>query len=199
MELLRSGLRSASVSRAGIIEKSRVASIVAVTAPAGYGKSTLLGQWAELEQRRTVSLTLSPFDNDPSALLSAIATAFTMAMPDFDGFLTVSEQPAVGTAVLGQMAPRLAAAISNVDDPFVLMIDDVHEASSARCQDVLEVALARIPPGSQVVLASRHALPFLARLRPTGEVLQVGSVDLQPVGAGTSDQDFGFPSGRAFP
>lgn len=179
MEVLRSGLRGASVSRAGIIEKSRVASIVAVTAPAGYGKSTLLGQWAELEQRRTVSLTLSPFDNDPSALLSAIATAFTMAMPDFDGFSTVSEQPAVGTAVLGQMAPRLAAAISNVDDPFVLMIDDVHEASSDRCQDVLEVALARIPPGSQVVLASRHTLPFLARLRPTGEVIQIGSADLQ--------------------
>lgn len=184
MELLGSRLRSTSVSRAGIIEKSRVASIVAVTAPAGYGKSILLGQWAELEQRRTVSLSLSPFDNDPSALLSAIATAFTMAMPDFDGFLAVSEQPAVGTAVLGQMAPKLAAAISNVDDPFVLMIDDVHEASSDRCQDVLEVALARIPPGSLVVLAGRHTQPFLARLRPTGEVLEIGSADLQLDAAG---------------
>lgn len=184
MELLGSRLRSTSVSRAGIIEKSRVASIVAVTAPAGYGKSILLGQWAELEQRRTVSLSLSPFDNDPSALLSAIATAFTMAMPDFDGFFAVSEQPAVGTAVLGQMAPKLAAAISNVDDPFVLMIDDVHEASSDRCQDVLEVALARIPPGSLVVLAGRHTQPFLARLRPTGEVLEIGSADLQLDAAG---------------
>lgn len=179
MHLLKSGPRSESVSRAGLVAKARAATIVAVTAPAGYGKSTLLQQWTELEQRRTVSLSLTPFDNDPSALLSAIATAFALAMPDVDGFTTVSEQPAIGTAVLGQMAPKLAAAISQVDDPFVLMIDDVHEASSDGCQDVLEVALARIPSGSQVVLASRHAQPFLARLRPTGEVLQFGSADLQ--------------------
>ncbi|WP_350346768.1 AAA family ATPase [Agromyces sp. G08B096] len=177
--------RGPLVSRARIIERARrAASIVAITAPAGYGKSTLLREWAGSEDRPAVSLTLRPFDNEPSALLSALATAFAAAVPEVDTFMTIAEQPAVGTAVLGQMAPKLAVAISRVPDPFVLMIDDVHEASADGCQDVLEVALARIPAGSQVVLASRQTQPFLGRLRPTGDVLEIGAADLRLDAAG---------------
>ncbi len=63
--------REGSVSRASLITKARASGcrVVGVTAPAGYGKSTLLAQWAEVEDRRVGWVSLDRLDGDPSALL----------------------------------------------------------------------------------------------------------------------------------
>ena len=76
----------------------------------------------------------------------------------------VDEVEAFGTGVLGRAAPRLAAAFGTSPAPFVLMLDDLHELQSPACHDVLGLVLARVPPGSQVVAASRSEQPHLARL-----------------------------------
>ena len=66
--------RAGSVSRAGLIEtaRARECRVVGVTAPAGYGKSTLLAEWAELEDRRVGWVSLDRLDDDPSALLAVV-------------------------------------------------------------------------------------------------------------------------------
>ncbi|REJ04826.1 LuxR family transcriptional regulator [Microbacterium bovistercoris] len=172
--------RRGAVSRRSIIERSlSAAAFVVVTAPAGYGKSTLLREWAELDPRRPIVVSLGPFDNDPLALLASLAAAFAARMPGVGAFATLATQPASGPAVLGRLAPRLAATIAEVAEPFILLIDDLHEAATPSCQDVLEVALSRIPAGSQVVLAGRRPQPFLARIQPTGEVLHIGASHLR--------------------
>ncbi len=69
--------RRGSVSRAPLIEAARSSDcrVVAVTAHAGYGKSTLLVQWAVAEDRRVAWVSLYPLDDDPAALLTLLASA----------------------------------------------------------------------------------------------------------------------------
>ena len=90
----------------------------------------------------------------------------------------VAEVEALGTEVLGRAAPRLAAAFGTSPDPFVLMLDDLHELLSPGCHDVLGLVLARVPPGSQVVAASRSEQPHLARLRVSGDAMEFVADDL---------------------
>jgi len=64
--------RPGTVSRAGLIEAARSSDrrVVAVTAPAGYGKSTFLAEWAQAEDRRVAWASLDRFDDDPAILLA---------------------------------------------------------------------------------------------------------------------------------
>src|SRR6476660_10332873 len=70
--------RPGFVSRAGLIEKARGSGCraVGITAPAGYGKSTLLAEWAVAEDRRVAWVSLDRFDDDPAALVSLLASAY---------------------------------------------------------------------------------------------------------------------------
>lgn len=173
--------RPGTVSRRRLIERARTshAPLVSIVAPAGYGKSTLLREWAGLDDRVLVWLSLDRFDDDPSALVNVLARAFDRAMPGEDRLAAVAALPMSGPAVLGRAAPMLASAIELVESPFVLVLDDLHDAGSPDCQDVLEVALARIPAGSQVVVASRQVPEFLSRLRLDGDLVEIGADQLR--------------------
>ena len=90
----------------------------------------------------------------------------------------------LGVSVLGRAAPRLAAAFRASPEPFVLMLDDLHEVQSPACHDVLGVVIAGIPQGSQLVAASRSEQPHLPRLRASGDALEFGPSDLALDAAG---------------
>lgn len=173
--------RPGTVSRLPIIERARDsgAPIVSLVAPAGFGKSTLLREWAAHEDRAAIQISIGPYDDDPSTVLQLIGEAFAAAHPDDEAFAAIMANPAPGTGPLGRMAPRLAAAIERAGHPFVLMIDDLHRASSLGCQDVLEVVFASLPAGSQLVTASRSEPSFLGRFRPAGEVYEIRAAELQ--------------------
>jgi LuxR family transcriptional regulator, maltose regulon positive regulatory protein len=70
--------RSGTVSRVGLIDRARASGcrVVGVTAPAGYGKSTLLAEWALAEDRRVAWVSLDRFDDDPAVLVSLLASAY---------------------------------------------------------------------------------------------------------------------------
>src|SRR5262249_48104627 len=73
--------RPGAVSRAKLIEAARSSDCrcVAVTAPAGYGKSMFLAEWAAAEHRRVVWVSLDRFDDEPAALLVSLASAYCRA------------------------------------------------------------------------------------------------------------------------
>ena len=170
--------RPAAVSRASIISSSRASArrVVAVTAPAGYGKSTLLAQWANTEDRRVGWVSLDRLDDDPMVLLSTLASAFGRVSPE-DAEL-IADMGGLGTSALGRAAPRLASVLRTSPAAFVLMLDDLHELRSPACHDVLGVVIAGIPHGSQLVAASRSEQPHVARLRASGDVLELVTEDL---------------------
>ena len=169
-------LRPGLVSRAGLIDTARSSDrrVVGVTAPAGYGKSTLLAEWAGLEDRPVAWVALDRFDDDPAALVGVLASAYARAFQhDNDLIADMS-----GSSVLGRAAPRLASAFTASPAPFVMMLDDLHVLRSEACHDVLSVVISGIPRGSQFVTASRSEQPHLPRLRAGGDALDVGVRDL---------------------
>ena len=176
--------RAGSVSRAELIEAARSSEsrVVGVTAPAGYGKSTLLAQWATAEDRRVAWVSLDRFDDDPAVLLTLLASAYARVSPGSADL--VADMGGPGVSVLGRAAPRLASVLRASPVPFVLMVDDLQELRSPACHDVLGVVISGIPPGSQLVAASRSEQPHLPRLRASGDALEFVASDLALDAAG---------------
>jgi LuxR family maltose regulon positive regulatory protein len=172
-------VRRGAVSRRALIERARAsdARVVGVTAPAGFGKSTLLSEWAAVDDPMIAWATIDRFDDDPAALLTLLATASAEFSPSAG--IVASEMRGLATTVLGRSAPMLAAALSRASEPFLLVIDDIHSAASDECHDALEVVLAGVPSGSQVVLASRAEQPYFARLRIDVPTLEIGTDELR--------------------
>ena len=171
-------LLGGSVSRAELIDSARTSGCraVGITAPAGYGKSTLMAQWAATEDRPVAWVSFNRFDDDPTLLVALLAAAHARVAPS-DSSL-VAAVGGNGVSVLSRAAPRVAAAFSAAPTPFVLMLDDLHEIHNPACLDVLEIVIARVPPGSQVVTASRSQQRHLPRLRASGIGMELTARDL---------------------
>ncbi|TCM38525.1 AAA ATPase-like protein [Kribbella sp. VKM Ac-2568] len=176
--------RPGSVSRADVIEAARAGRcrVVGVTASAGYGKSTLLAQWARAEDRRVVWVSLDRFDDDPAVLLSVLATAYARVSPTEADLLADMRSP--GVSPLGRAARRLASVLRTSPVPFVLMLDDLHELRASACHDVLSVVISGIPRGSQLVATSRSEQPHIPRLRTSADAIELGAGDLALDAAG---------------
>jgi LuxR family transcriptional regulator, maltose regulon positive regulatory protein len=164
--------RPGSVSRAELIATARASEcrVIGITAPAGYGKSTLLVQWAHAEDRRVAWMSLNHLDDDPALLLTLLASAY--ARTSSGNADLVADMGGLGVSVLGRAAPRMAAALRTSPDPFVIMVDDLQELTSPACHDVLGIVISGIPRGSQLVIASRSEQPHLPRLRTSGDALE---------------------------
>ncbi|WP_232331446.1 LuxR C-terminal-related transcriptional regulator [Agromyces laixinhei] len=172
------------VSRAVQIDAARASGtrFVAIMAPAGYGKSSLLAEWMLRETRPVAWVSLDRYDDDPSTLLMLLAAAFAGIEPE------AAQLPNAvaghGVAVLGRGAPLLAAALRRARAPFVLIIDDLHEIRDPACIDVLSVVFAGIPAGSQLVVASRGEPRHLPRARAAGDAFEITVSDLTLDAAG---------------
>lgn len=173
---LRSGLidRGPLVSR---LRKPSSARIVTMTAPAGYGKTTLLAQWAAEDPRPFAWVSLDDRDNDPVSFLTYLAAAAHGIRPVDAG---VFRAAASGSDSLWTVAlPRLGAALAAIGKPMVLVLDDVHELRNRDCLDALEPIAKHLPEDSQLVLSGRaeDGLP-LAQVRAAGRLLEVGPAEL---------------------
>lgn len=170
--------RGGSVSRIDLITAARESDrrVVGVTAPAGYGKSTFLAEWAAAEDRSVEWVSLDRFDDDPGALVSLLASAHARGSSASEDL--VAAVSGIGVSAISRGAPRLASAFGGSPTPFVLMIDDLHELQNPACHDVLDVVLSGIPQGSQVVAASRSEQRHLPRLRASGDGLEIGASEL---------------------
>ena len=166
------------MSRAALIETARSSDcrVVGVTAPAGYGKSTLLAEWARAEDRPVAWVTLDRFDDDPAVLLTVLASAYTRVAPGNDDL--VADMGGLGVSLLGRAAPRLASALRTTPVPFVLMLDDLHELQSPACHDVLSIVISGVPQGAQLAAASRAEQPHMPLWRSSGGALELGASDL---------------------
>lgn len=167
------------VRRTKLIDDLRVtrSRMVTIVAPAGYGKTSLLAEWAEREDRQTAWLTLKPGDDDPSELIRMVARS--CAGLDRGHSLAFEQIVASGGDALSRMAPAVGMALSDTAQPFVLFIDDTHVLNDERSVDALGIALAGVPDGSQVVLAGRHRTPAYARWRLALSSAHVGIEQLR--------------------
>ena len=147
--------------------------IVLISASAGYGKSTVAAQWAARCRRPMAWLNIDRADNNPLVLLTHMAHALEqLGPPALELFDELSSPaPRVDDVVL----PALAGQLERLS-PFAMTLDDLEELTEPRSLAVLDFLVEEIPPGSQIVLATRTGPEtHLTRRRVAGEVLEIRS------------------------
>lgn len=159
-----------------------------ISAPAGFGKTTLLGEWLAGSDRPVAWLSLDAADRDPARFLAYLVAALQAAAAapgaGLAGALQSPQPPPIEaslTAVLNEIAaaPR----------PFVLVLDDYHLIASPAIDSALAFLIEHLPPQMHLVLATREdpQLP-LARLRASGQLTELRAGDL----CFTQDEAAGF-------
>ncbi len=170
--------RPGSITRTALINRlraSRSSRIVTVVAPAGYGKTTVLAQWAARGDRQFAWLSIDERDNDPVELLRHLAAALDASEPLAAPVLEALREAdgTVWTAAL----PRLTAVLE-ARPQSVIVLDDASLLRSDESAEVLAALAASIPPSSTMVLAGRaEPRAPLAALRAAGNLFEVG-IDL---------------------
>jgi LuxR family transcriptional regulator, maltose regulon positive regulatory protein len=171
--------RPGTIRRPLLIERLAQADppIVSVVAPSGFGKTTLLSQWAEHDRRAFAWVQVEEPDNDPKTLLSHIARALDAIEPV--GRQVFDALTSAGSSIAGSVVPRLGSALSSRTSPVTLVLDDVHVLRNPEGRAALSTLADYVPRGSRLVLSGQVEPPLrIARLRAEGRVVEIGPDDL---------------------
>jgi len=169
--------RPGIVARAALVERLAAAQapVITVTAPPGYGKTTLMAQWAERPGSRVAWLTCDDADNDPVVLLSALAIALGRIGPVDPAIFAALASPGAGVS----MVPRFVSAVASIWPPVTVLLDQAEAVTNRQCLNAIAEFVLRLPPGWRFALASRTAVPLpTARLRAQGALLEITANDL---------------------
>ena len=172
------------VARPGIVARTRLVDrllatssppVISVVAPPGYGKTTLLAQWAERKRPRVGWVSADDRDNDPAVLLTSIAVALNGVEPVDPTALRALASSGAGVEV----PRRLVSAIAAMGRPVALVIDHFEALTNQHCFDMIAAIALGLPTGSQLAIGSRDALPLpAARLRAHRGMVEIGVDDL---------------------
>ena len=151
------------------------APVITLIAPPGYGKTTLLAQWAERIGPYVAWVSCDDGDNDPVVLLSALAVALDRIEPvDPKIFQMLASSGAGITAV-----PRFVSSIASMQRPVTVVLDHAEAVTNKQCLNTIAEFGLRLPPGWQFALASRTTVPLpSARLRAQGGIFEITAEDL---------------------
>ena len=153
--------------------------LVLVCTPAGFGKTTLLGDWARGGRQPVAWLSLDEADNDPVRFWRHAAAALDGVRPG------IAERVAallggLQSASFQAVAAMLVNELAGVDEELVLVLDDYHLIEAPSVHQSLGFLLEHLPPSLRLVLASRADPPLpLARLRGRGQLMELRERDLR--------------------
>jgi LuxR family maltose regulon positive regulatory protein len=158
--------------------------LTVVSAPAGFGKTTLVTEWLysgypHISPLSVAWLSLDEGDNDPVRFLNYVIAALRQVESRIGqtvhDLLGAPQPPPVESLVT-----LLVNDVTTVSDPFVLVLDDYQLVRTPEVHDALTFLLEHIPPPMHLVLLTREDpdLP-IARLRARGQVTEIGQRDLR--------------------
>jgi len=161
-------LRPHVVSRSRLLERLNEGlhcKLTLLSAPAGFGKTTLVSEWLAGGARPAAWLSLDEGENDPIRFLTYLVAALqTIAATLGEGVLRAlqSSQPPPPEAVLTALLNEL----TTIRDPLILVLDDYHVIDAKPVDIALTYLVEHLPPQMHLVIATREdpQLP-LARLR----------------------------------
>ncbi len=174
--------RRGTVGRARLAERGAadLPVLTVVSAPAGFGKTTLLAEWIErsvASGAATAWVSLDGADDDPHRFWAYVVAAVQRAVPGVgDEAAAQLEAARPGSAVASTLINELADAAPDV----VLVLDDYHVIQSSEVHDAVELVVEHAPPQLHLVLSGRADPPLrLARLRARGDLLELRAADLR--------------------
>ncbi|MCQ3980066.1 MAG: helix-turn-helix transcriptional regulator, partial [Anaerolineae bacterium] len=150
-----------------------------ITAPAGFGKTTLIREWVEPYGHPIAWLSLDERDNSPARFLLYLIHAFRQI------------EPALGSEALGLLnsihLPQLSTVLTHLTNdlaatptPRIIILDDYHLIEDQTIHQAMDFLLAHGPAHTHLVIASRSQPPLsLARLRGQAQLLELNSADLR--------------------
>jgi LuxR family maltose regulon positive regulatory protein len=150
--------------------------VVVVSAPAGYGKSTLLRQWSDDDPRPFVWLRCDASDADAVLFVRRVAVALDRRAPLDDAVALALAGRLESACDVARLVPQVLGA---VQEPFVLVLDDVHHLVHTPAADLVADIYRELPLGAELALSgrSRPDVP-LGQLRVEGRVREIGPDDL---------------------
>jgi LuxR family maltose regulon positive regulatory protein len=150
-----------------------------VSAPAGFGKTTLVSEWVTACERPVAWLSLDDRDNDPARFL----TYLVAALKTIDGTIGEGVLGALQSPQLPPIEPILTSLlneIAGIPHDFILVLDDYHAVDAKPVDSALAFLIEHWPPHMHLVIATREdpSLP-LARLRAQGRLTELRATDLR--------------------
>ncbi len=181
-KLYRPRKRSDLISRARLLERLNAGlsgNVTLVSAPAGFGKTTLIAQWIQSIDRPTAWLSLDEHDNEPRAFVQSLTAALQSAFPDaFHGIASLFEAPRFPS--VDYVVPLLINDLADLPDDLILVLDDYHLIRTREIHTLLDQLIEHLPPQLHLVLISRSDPPLpLARWRAQGYLNDLRPADLR--------------------
>src|ERR1700757_3816707 len=163
------------------LSRGTESALTLVSAPAGFGKTTLLAEWLTVGAgggRSLARLSLDQSDNDPALFWTYLVAALNTGAPGVGAGALSLLQPPEPPNEAGLVA--LLNDLDAISDDVVLVLDDYHVIDARDVQDGMAFLLEHLPPQIHLVIASRTDPPLpLARLRGRGELAEFRAADLR--------------------
>ena len=159
--------------------------LILISAPAGFGKTTLLSEWAAGCDRPVAWVSLDKGDNDPTLFWIYFIAALQTVHPGVGAaVMAVLQAPGIaGAATPPPIEPLLTGLINEIaeiPDPLVLILDDFHMITEQQVHDGAIFLLDNLPPPMHLILSNRADPPWpLARLRARREMTELRAEDLR--------------------
>ncbi len=169
------GLAAAQVPRAALLARLLASEepVIAIVAPPGYGKSTLVAQWAARRGPRVAWIACDRIHDDPLSLYQAVVAAITLIEP-----VSGAGREVVGED-MDRLVEHLAELLGRLSQPVAIVLDQLEALSNHQCRKNIAALAMAVPLGSQLVLTTRAELPLpAARMRVEQRLLEIGTDDL---------------------
>jgi LuxR family transcriptional regulator, maltose regulon positive regulatory protein len=181
-KLLVPELRRGQVTRRGLIralETGRARALTLVSAPTGFGKTSMLAAWAAASPARFGWVSLDEGDDEPTRFWSYVVAAIESAAPEVPG-TAARRLRSPGVSVADEVLPVLVNALAPVKQPLVVVLDDYHVIAGEAIHAGVSYLLDRLAPDVHLVLAGQADPPLkLGRLRARGELNEVRAQQLR--------------------
>jgi LuxR family transcriptional regulator, maltose regulon positive regulatory protein len=167
------------------LDESLTCKLALISAPAGYGKTTLVVEWiSQIPQARTGWLSLDEGDNDPARFFNYLIAAIQKARPDAgERALAMLHSPRTASTKSLPVETLLNTLVNDlvqISDPIVLVLEDYHVIQSGPIHQYISYLLDHLPPNVHIILISRAEPPLpLARLRARGQLVEIRTNDLR--------------------
>ncbi len=156
--------------------------LLLVSAPAGFGKSTLLAQallGGSPRRARVAWLSLDPGDSDPASFWAYVLAALRTALPSVGGSAQVLLESPGGTPIT-TILTALLNDLGSSGEEVVLVLDDYHVIHAPEVHEAMAFLVEHLPRQLHLVVATRSDPPLpLARLRARGELAELRAADLR--------------------
>jgi len=161
------------------LDRSLYSRLTLLSAPAGFGKTTLLAQWISQAELSVAWLSLDAGDNDMGRFLHYLVAALRTVEANA-GRIAVGIGPSLRLPEIHTTLTALINGLTAIQHHFVLALDDYHLIQERSIHEIMTFLVEHLPPRMHLVVATRADPPLpLARLRARGQLLEVRAADLR--------------------